>query len=309
MKKISVILPTYNEVENIELIVKKIIDIILLELKNYDYEIIITDNKSEDGTREKIQELCYENKKVKAILNARNFPAGSGRNAFKNVSGDLVITLAADFQDPPEKIPDFVHKWETGSKIVLGVKTKSDTNFIMNLIRKMYYRFMKKISSVEQFENTSTYALYDYTFIKVINNIKDRRMYLRGLVAELGYDISTVGYVQKKRVKGHSSNNFFSLYDIAMRGITSYSKAPLRILTFLGVIIGIISFIVGIAYLIMKLVNWYSFDAGVAPIIIIVAFLGGIQLFSLGMIGEYIIAINERSMDRPMVIEEKRINF
>lgn len=309
MKKISVILPTYNEVENIELIVKKIIDIILLELKNYDYEIIITDNKSEDGTREKIKELCYENKKVKAILNARNFPAGSGRNAFKNVSGDLVITLAADFQDPPEKIPDFVHKWETGSKIVLGVKTKSDTNFIMNLIRKMYYRFMKKISSVEQFENTSTYALYDYTFIKVINNIKDRRMYLRGLVAELGYDISTVGYVQKKRVKGHSSNNFFSLYDIAMRGITSYSKAPLRILTFLGVIIGIISFIVGIAYLIMKLVNWYSFDAGVAPIIIIVAFLGGIQLFSLGMIGEYIIAINERSMDRPMVIEEKRINF
>lgn len=309
MKKISVILPTYNEVENIELIVKKIIDIILLELKNYDYEIIITDNKSEDGTREKIKELCYENKKVKAILNARNFPAGSGRNAFKNVSGDLVITLAADFQDPPEKIPDFVHEWETGSKIVLGVKTKSDTNFIMNLIRKMYYRFMKKISSVEQFENTSTYALYDYTFIKVINNIKDRRMYLRGLVAELGYDISTVGYVQKKRVKGHSSNNFFSLYDIAMRGITSYSKAPLRILTFLGVIIGIISFIVGIAYLIMKLVNWYSFDAGVAPIIIIVAFLGGIQLFSLGMIGEYIIAINERSMDRPMVIEEKRINF
>lgn len=309
MKKISVVLPTYNEVDNIKGIVVEIVDIFQSKLNNYDYEILITDNCSTDGTRDEIRQICNENIKVKAIFNAKNFPGGSGRNAYKNTTGDCVISLAADFQDPPRYIPEFIKKWEEGYKIVGGVKSHSKTNFLMHKIRGLYYKIIKTISDIEQIEHLSTYMLLDRSFVDVINNIVDRRMYMRGLIGELGYKITTIEYVQEKRRAGKSSNNFWSLYDVAMRGITSYSKAPLRIVTFLGVVIGFVSAVIGVVYFILKCVNWYSFDAGIAPLIIIVAFLGAMQLFSIGFIGEYIMAINERSMDRPLVIEEERLNF
>lgn len=309
MKKVSIVLPTYNEVGNIKDIVVEIIEIFKNKLSTYDYEILITDNCSVDGTKDEIRKLCDKNEKIKAIFNAKNFPSGSVRNALKNVSGDCVITLASDFQDPPRYIPEFIRKWEEGYKIVGGVKHKSKTNFIMHRIRTLYYRLMKKICDVEQIEHMAMYILYDIDFVKVINSIVDRRMYVKGLISELGYKITTIEYTQEKRKSGISSNNFWSLYEAAMKGITSYSKAPLRIITFFGLLIGGISFIVGVIYFILKCINWNGFDAGIAPLIIIVAFLGAMQLIFLGFIGEYVIAINERSMDRPIVIEEERINF
>lgn len=310
MKKISVILPTYNEEDNVIPLSKEIVNIFNNELNNYDYEIIFTDNNSIDSTREKIISLCQENKNIKAIFNAKNFGQfRSPFNAMINANGDCVILMVSDFQDPPKIIVDFVREWESGYKIVIGTKNKSKENLIMRFIRSLYYKLMKYISDIEHIEHFTGTGLYDKSFIKTISVLDDPDPYIRGIVSELGYKIKKINYEKQNRKAGKSKNNFFTLYNIAMIGITNYSKIVLRLATMIGFLFSFLSFIFGLIYFIYKIIYWHSFNVGIAPLILGVFFIGSIQLFFLGLIGEYIVNINDRLMKRPLVIEEKRINF
>lgn len=310
MKKISVILPTYNEEDNVIPLSKEIVNIFNNELNNYDYEIIFTDNNSIDSTREKIISLCQENKNIKAIFNAKNFGQfRSPFNAMINANGDCVILMVSDFQDPPKIIVDFVREWESGYKIVIGIKNKSKENLIMRFIRSLYYKLMKYISDIEYIEHFTGTGLYDKSFIKTISVLDDPDPYIRGIVSELGYKIKKINYEKQNRKAGKSKNNFFTLYNIAMISITNYSKIVLRLATMIGFLFSFLSFIFGLIYFIYKIIYWHSFNVGIAPLILGVFFIGSIQLFFLGLIGEYIVNINDRLMKRPLVIEEKRINF
>ncbi|CCY78186.1 glycosyltransferase family 2 protein [Brachyspira aalborgi] len=310
MKKISVILPTYNEEDNVIPLSKEIVNIFNNELNNYDYEIIFTDNNSIDSTREKIISLCQENKNIKAIFNAKNFGQfRSPFNAMINANGDCVILMVSDFQDPPKIIVDFVREWESGYKIVIGIKNKSKENLIMRFIRSLYYKLMKYISDIEHIEHFTGTGLYDKSFIKTISVLDDPDPYIRGIVSELGYKIKKINYEKQNRKAGKSKNNFFTLYNIAMISITNYSKIVLRLATMIGFLFSFLSFIFGLIYFIYKIIYWHSFNVGIAPLILGVFFIGSIQLFFLGLIGEYIVNINDRLMKRPLVIEEKRINF
>ncbi|TXJ43911.1 glycosyltransferase [Brachyspira aalborgi] len=310
MKKISVILPTYNEEDNVIPLSKEIVNIFNNELNNYDYEIIFTDNNSIDSTREKIISLCQENKNIKAIFNAKNFGQfRSPFNAMINANGDCVILMVSDFQDPPKIIVDFVREWESGYKIVIGIKNKSKENLIMRFIRSLYYKLMKYISDIEHIEHFTGTGLYDKSFIKTISVLDDPDPYIRGIVSELGYKIKKINYEKQNRKAGKSKNNFFTLYNIAMISITNYSKIVLRLAAMIGFLFSFLSFIFGLIYFIYKIIYWHSFNVGIAPLILGVFFIGSIQLFFLGLIGEYIVNINDRLMKRPLVIEEKRINF
>lgn len=310
MKKISVILPTYNEEDNVIPLSKEIVNIFNNELNNYDYEIIFTDNNSIDSTREKIISLCQENKNIKAIFNAKNFGQfRSPFNAMINANGDCVILMVSDFQDPPKIIVDFVREWESGYKIVIGIKNKSKENLIIRFIRNLYYKLMKYISDIEHIEHFTGTGLYDKSFIKTISVLDDPDPYIRGIVSELGYKIKKINYEKQNRKAGKSKNNFFTLYNIAMISITNYSKIVLRLATMIGFLFSFLSFIFGLIYFIYKIIYWHSFNVGIAPLILGVFFIGSIQLFFLGLIGEYIVNINDRLMKRPLVIEEKRINF
>lgn len=310
MKKISVILPTYNEEDNVIPLSKEIVNIFNNELNNYDYEIIFTDNNSIDSTREKIISLCQENKNIKAIFNAKDFGQfRSPFNAMINANGDCVILMVSDFQDPPKIIVDFVREWESGYKIVIGIKNKSKENLIMRFIRSLYYKLMKYISNIEHIEHFTGTGLYDKSFIKTISVLDDPDPYIRGIVSELGYKIKKINYEKQNRKAGKSKNNFFTLYNIAMISITNYSKIVLRLATMIGFLFSFLSFIFGLIYFIYKIIYWHSFNVGIAPLILGVFFIGSIQLFFLGLIGEYIVNINDRLMKRPLVIEEKRINF
>jgi polyisoprenyl-phosphate glycosyltransferase len=310
MKKISILIPTFNEEENIKPLCAELINILSGKLPEYDYEILIIDNYSLDRTRERILELCADNKKIRAILNAKNF--GHIRSPFHGMlqtTGDCTIGMCADFQDPPEMIINFVREWEKGSKVVIGQKNKSYENPLMRLLRSFYYKLIKQISDTEQVEHFTGFGLYDKTFIDVLRELDDPMPYMRGIVAELGFSRMEIEYVQQKRRFGTTKNNWYTLYDMAMLGITSYSKMVMRLATIFGFIISGLSFAVAMYYLIMKLIYWDKFPFGTAPIIISIFFLGSIQLFFIGFLGEYILNINTRIMKRPLVVEEKRINF
>ena len=310
MKTISIMVPTYNEEENVELLYEAIKKEFKENLENYKYEILFIDNKSKDNTRQKIRKICSKDKDVKAIFNAHNFGQfNSPYYGLIQTSGDCTINLCADFQDPVEMIHKFVEEWENGYKIVIGIKTKSKENKLMYLLRSFYYKLIKKFSEVEQIEHFTGFGLYDKDFIKVLRDLKDPQPYMRGIVAELGYERKEIEYVQQKRLYGKTSNNFMKLYDAGMLGITSYTKMGMHLATIIGAICSIICFIIGIIYLIIKLVNWNSMPVGIAPILISMLFIGGIQLFFIGFLGEYIVNINARVMNRPLVVEEERINF
>lgn len=309
-KKIGIVIPCYNEQENIVGICKAVENEIVNSLPEYDYEILVIDNCSTDNTRVLLREICKQNKKVKAILNAKNFGQfNSPYYALLQSSGDCVIPICADFQDPVEMIPKFVKEWEDGYKIVCGIKSASKENKIMRFFRTCYYKVIKKLSSVEQIEHFTGFALYDKSFIDVLRDLKDPTPFIRGIVAELGYKRKDIEYTQQKRAAGKTHNNFFTLYDAAMLSFTSYTKAGLRIATFVGFSAAILSFLVGILYLTMKLVWWERFPGGTAPTIIILSFLCSLQLFFLGFLGEYIMNMNTRLMNRPLVVEEERLNF
>lgn len=309
MKKISVVVPCYNEEENVENICIAITNE-LEKLSNYDYELIFIDNDSKDKTREIIEKQCNSNKKVKAIFNARNFGQfNSPYYAMLNSTGDCTILICADFQDPIEMIPQFIKEWENGYKIVIGIKEASQESKIMYFLRSCYYKLIKKFSNTEQIEHFTGFGLYDKKFMDVLRNLDDTTPYLRGIVAELGFKRKEIPYKQPKRKAGKTHNNFYTLYDVAMLGLTSYTKVGLRLATFFGMIVGALSFIVGIIYLVLKLIYWDRFVAGMTPMLIGIFFLGALQLFFIGFLGEYILSINQRLMKRPLVVEEKRINF
>lgn len=310
MKKISILIPTYNELENVKPLSEALIDVFETQLPQYDYEIIFIDNFSVDGTRVVLADMCGKNNKIKAIFNAKNF--GHIRSPYYGLlqtTGDCSICLCADFQDPPELIPQFVNEWENGFKIVIGIKTNSEENRLMYRLRSMYYRTIKKISEIDQIEHFTGFGLYDKDFINVLRGLDDPMPYLRGIVAELGYERKEIPYQQPKRKAGKTKNNWYTLYDMGMLGITSYSKVILRLATIIGFIFSAASLVIALIYLILKLIYWDRFTAGTAPILIGLFLFGSVLMFFIGFQGEYILNINTRIMKRPLVVEEKRINF
>ena len=310
MKKISVLIPCYNEEENVVPISEAVIKTLQKDLPEYDYELVFIDNDSQDHTRSLIRQLCDENPKIKAIFNARNFGQfNSPYYGMLQITGDCVIEMVADFRDPVELIPQYVHEWEKGYKIVIGIKTSSKENRLMYWLRGCYYKMMKKLSDVEQIEQFTGSGLYDRDFIEVLRNLDDPTPFLRGIVAELGFKIKQIPYEQPKRRAGETKNHFYQLYDAAMLSITSYTKAGLRLATIFGSICSLISMVVAVVYLVMKLMYWDRFPAGMAPVLIGMCFLGSVQIFFIGLMGEYILSINARVMKRPLVIEEERLNF
>ena len=309
-KKISVVIPTYNEEANVIPLADAIVGVLTGELAEYDYEIIFIDNHSKDSTQMKLRQLCRENKRIKAIFNARNFgQMRSPVHGLKQATGDCVIRMCADFQDPVEMIVQFVREWEQGHKIVIGVKKASKEKRIMYWIRACYYKLIRKITDIDHIEQFTGFGLYDKAFVDVVRSLHDPMPYLRGIIAELGFDYKAIPYVQQKRRAGKSKNNFYTLYDYAMVGITSYAKVVMRLATFLGFSVAALSFLAGIFYLVLKIMYWDRFSAGIAPMLIGIFFLGALQLFFIGFLGEYVLSINTRVLDRPLVVEEERLNF
>lgn len=310
MKKISVLIPCYNEEENVLPMAVAVANVFETELTSYDYEIVFIDNDSHDLTRPRLRQACKDNPKVKAIFNAKNFGQfNSPYYGLYQTTGDCTVSMCCDFQDPVEMIPRFVAEWEQGYKIVCGIKATSKENPVMRFLRTCYYKLIKRMSSVEQIEHFTGFGLYDRSFIQVLHDLKDPTPFLRGIVAELGYRRKDITYEQQKRAAGKTHNNWYTLYDAAMLSFTSYTRVGLRIATIGGFLMSGVSLLVSLVYLIMKLVNWYGFDAGQAPIIIGVFLMGSLQLFFTGLLGEYVLSMNQRIMNRPLVIEEERINF
>ena len=309
-KKISVMIPCYNEELNAWPIYEAVRDEFKKSLPEYDYEILFIDNKSKDNTREIIRGICREDKNVKAIFNIRNFGQfNSPYYGLMQTTGDASIILCADFQDPVEMIPQFVREWENGYKVVIGRKTRSQENKLIYFLRGCYYKLIRKMSSVEMIEQFTGFGLYDKSFLNVLRDLNDPIPFIRGLVAELGPERKEIEYTQPQRRAGKTSNNFYSLFDAAMLSFTSYTKVGMRVAEFAGFGIALLSFAIGLFYLIAKLLYWDSFTAGYAPTMIAIFFMGGVQLAFMGFLGEYILAINERVKNRPLVIEECRLNF
>lgn len=310
MKKISIVVPCYNEEENVEALATAIREMFQRDLLDYCYELIFIDNDSADSTRDIIRRLCAEDAGIKGIFNAKNFGQfNSPYYGMLQSTGDCTILMAADFQDPVEMIPQYVKEWEAGYKIVIGIKKTSQENKLMYWLRGCYYKMIKALSDVEQIEQFTGFGLYDAKFIKVLRELDDPTPFLRGIVAELGFKRKEIPYEQPLRRAGKTSNNFYKLYDAAMLSVTSYTKVGLRLATIFGSVCSAISMIVAIVYLVMKLMYWDRFLAGMAPLLIGMCFLGSIQIFFIGLVGEYILSINSRVMKRPLVIEEERINF
>jgi len=309
-KMISVMIPCYNEEENARPIYEAVRDELKKSCPKYDYEILFIDNKSQDKTRQIIEEICAEDRHVKAIFNAKNFGQfNSPVHAMMQTTGDCTITMCADFQDPVELIPKFVSAWEEGYKIVIGKKTRSKESKIMYFLRGCYYKLIRKMSTVEMIEQFTGFGLYDKSFMQVLRDLKDPTPFIRGIVAELGPERKEIEYEQPQRRAGKTHNNFYTLFDAAMLSFTSYTKIGMRIATFSGFFIAFLSCLVALGFLVAKLCAWDSFSAGYAPIIIAVFFVGGVQLAFMGFLGEYIMAMNTRIMNRPLVVEERRINF
>ena len=309
MKTISIVSPCFNEEENVENLYLQVKEI-FGKLPEYKYEHIFIDNDSSDKTVQILKGILKNDLNVKVIINVRNF--GHIRSPYYGLlqcKGDAVVLLVSDLQDPPSMINDFIHKWEEGYKIVIGVKTKSKENKVMFFIRKVFYYLISKISETDQIKNFTGFGLYDQQFIKILRNLEDPYPYFRGLISELGFCRIEIPYTQPRRAKGFTKNNFSTLYDMAMLGFVNYSKLPLRLASFIGFIVSLLSFLVTLIYLIYKLIFWNNFSVGIAPLVTGIFFFGGVQLFFLGIIGEYIGAIFTQVKKRPLVIEKERINF
>jgi polyisoprenyl-phosphate glycosyltransferase len=309
VKSISVVTPCYNEEGNVSALcraVKEVFD----DLPEYSYEHIFIDNASHDGTVEILKQIAKTDKHVKIIVNARNFGhLRSPYHALFQASGDAMILMAADFQCPPSLVKDFVRKWEEGYKIVAGVKKKSEENAVFHLFRSMYYRLLGRLSETELVPNFTGYGLYDRQVVEILRSLADPYPYFRGLLAEVGFEIAQVEYVQPARQRGVTGNNFYALYDTAMLGFTSHSKVPLRLAAMLGFLSSGLCFLAGLFYFAYKLIYWHSFSVGIGPMVLGLFFIGSVQLFFLGVVGEYVGSIHTRVLNRPLVIEKERINF
>jgi glycosyltransferase involved in cell wall biosynthesis len=309
MKTISIHTPCFNEEENVEEVYKRC-RAVMQKLARYKYEHIFIDNNSTDDTVAILRRIAARDRNVKVIVNSRNFGhIRSPYHAFLQCSGDAVIGIVADLQDPPELIEQLVRKWEEGYSMVLCLKTASRENPMMYWIRTQYYRLVKRLSDIETFENFTGFGLYDRKVVEVIKTFPDAYPYFRGMIAEIGLPYTTIQFEQARRIRGITKNNFYSLYDMAMLGITNLSKVPLRTVTFLGFAGSLLSIIVALAYLMYKLIFWRNFEVGMAPLVIGLFFLGSVQLVSMGILGEYIGAIHTQVLKRPYVVEKERINF
>lgn len=310
MKKISVLIPCYNEKENVVPMSKAITEIFQKELSSYDYELVFIDNCSTDGTRDLLRMICSQNPKIKAIFNVTNF--GQFNSPYYGIcqtTGDCTIAMSCDFQDPVELIPVFVKEWENGYKIVSGIKSSSKENGFIYFLRSVYYKMIKNMSSVEMIEHFTGFGLYDKTFVRLLQQLDDPIPFIRGVVAEYGYKRKDIEYEQPKRRAGKTHNNWYSLYDAAMLSFTSYTKIGLRLATFAGFVGSAVSILIALVYLVMKLIWWDRFPAGMIPVLIGIFVIGSMQLFFIGLLGEYIMNINTRVMHKPLVVEEERINF
>lgn len=309
MKKVFVSVPCYNEVDNVRPMAEELINLFDTQLSHYALTIQFIDNNSNDGTQDALRKLCKEYPQVRAILNAKNFPLTSGYYNLTQVQGDCAIAIPCDFQVPLDTIPQLLDRWEKGAKIVCLTKKSAEESGAMWQIRQLFYQITNSFSDIHLIRNFTGCGLYDKSFLDVCRKIDDPLISFTQIVATLGYDIETIEYVHEKRKRGRSKNNVFSLFDIAFRRFTSISTHAPRIATYGGMIISAISFIIGCIYLVFKLLFWDNFAAGVAPVLIGVFFMGSIQLFFIGMLGEYIMQINQRLMRRPLVIVKEKINF
>ena len=306
---ISIVTPTYNEIDNIEELLRRV-KASIVHLERYDFEFLVIDNCSSDGTQVKLREIAAQDSRVKVILNARNF--GHIRSPYYGIlqsQGQATIYLASDLQDPPEMIPEFIQEWEKGYKLVMAIKPVSKSSPVMHALRKIYYRFIDKISEVEIIKDSTGFGLYDKQVLDRLREINDPYPFLRGLICELGYEVKTVPFVQPRRLRGITKNNFYTLFDIAMLGMVSHSKVPIRIAALVGFLLGSLSVLTAFVFLILKLVFWDAFPLGSAPIVIGLFFLFGVQLFFIGILGEYIGSIHTYVQNRPIVVEKERINF
>ncbi len=309
-KLISVVTPCYNEEENVAELVKQIREVFAHELSGYDYEHILIDNASTDGTVAILRKICAEDPRVKLIINTRNF--GHIRSPYHGLlqgSGDAVIVMASDFQDPIDLIPQFIREWENGFKVVKAVKAESNESPTMFAIRNFYYQLIGRLSDIRLTKNYTGTGLYDREVIRVLREIRDPYPYFRGLIADLGYEAAIVKFHQPARRRGITKNNFYTLYDVAMLGITNHSKVPLRLATLSGFALGAMSLLVALGYLAAKLIFWDTFMFGTAPLLIGIFFFSSVQLFFIGILGEYIGSIHTQVLNRPLVIERERINF
>jgi polyisoprenyl-phosphate glycosyltransferase len=306
---VSVLTPCFNEEDNVEPLYERI-KAAFAQLPGVRYQHVFIDNASTDGTVERIKKIASTDRAVKLIVNNRNFGhIRSPLHAFYEVPGEAVIVMASDLQDPPELIPQFVRKWQAGFRVVIGVKPKSKETFVMAHLRRAYYAFVGRISDVPLIPNFTGFGLYDRAVVETLRAIDDRYPYFRGLIADLGYPRAEIPFVQPRRERGITKNNFYTLYDNAMLGITNHSKVPLRLATFCGFVLSLISLMIALSYLVAKLVFWNSFSLGTAPVVIGVFFLGAVQLFFIGILGEYIGAIHTQIHKRPLVTERERVNF
>jgi len=309
-KTVTILTPCYNEELNVREIHRRVMEV-AAQLPQYTFEHLFVDNASKDGTVEILRKMALEDPNVKVIINARNFGADrSGMNGFLEARGDVVGSIPADLQDPPELFLEMIKEWEKGYPIVAGVKESSDESGLMYRIRSAYYRLVARLTNVEILEHFTGFGLYDRSVVEQIRtNFRDPYPYFRGMIAELGLPIAKVYYNQNRRQRGITSQNFYSLYDLAMLGITNLSKVPLRMVVFAGFVSAFISFLTGMFYLIYKLVFWTSFNVGIAPVVLGLFFLSSVQLIALGIIGEYVGSIHTLVLRRPLVTEKERINF
>lgn len=310
IKKISVVAGCYNEEDNLQELYDRLMAV-FRELPQYDYEIIVADNCSTDCSQDILCELAAADKKFKVILNSNNFgQIRSPFNALLQASGDSVIAISSDLQNPPEMIPEFIKKWEEGNEVVIAVKLKTDENVILSVIRDFYYYLLSRFSDTDHvIRDFMGFGLYDRKFMDALKLYQNPYPYFRGLVGEIGFRRAVVHFDQPARKRGRSKNNFFTLYDVAMTGFVNHSKLPLRLATFTGFCLAGLSLIVALGYLVYKLVYWNSFQLGLAPLIIGMFFFGSVQLIFLGIVSEYVGAIHTQVLKRPLVIEKERINF
>ena len=308
MKKISIVTPTYNEKDNIELLCQKIKE--EFSKINYDYEHIIIDNNSNDGTISILRKICENDKNVKVIINNKNY--GHVNSPFYGMlqsSGEATILMSSDFQDPTELIPKLIGEWESNHKVVLLQKKSSNENLLIKNMRKLYYRFLSKISATNLTKDTTGSGIYDKSVIRIFESIKDPLPYLRGLISEVEGDIGLLQFDQPARKLGKTKNNLFTLIDLAMVGFVKHSTLPLRFMIIFGLIISSLSILLSVIFLFYKLLYWNSFELGVAPIVIGFFFISAIQIILLGIVGEYISVTLSHTRALPLVIEKERINF
>lgn len=310
MKKVSICICCYNEEANVYEMYTAVSEEMQKLKEKYDYEIIFSDNDSKDNTRYILRNIAENDKRVKVILNTRNFgPVRSGWNCAFRATGDCAIGLPCDFQTPPDLIPEWLRLWEEGAQIVCGQKVRSRESKLKYFLRNIFYWIIKMASDIPQYDNLVGLTLTDKKVLDFMRTAYEPDVDFRFLVADLGYKIKIVPYEQQRRAKGKSSYNIARYFDFAITSLVNTSWVPLRLATVSGVFLSAVCFIMGIVYLAYKLIYWDTFDAGMAPLLIGMFFIGAVQLLFIGIVGEYVGAILRKISKSPVVVEEEVINF